>query len=137
MQIKKFDQVLHDKYDPPARKAVTDWVEKTWKLQCQDNPDKYGIDLIVYRNGEQVGFIEVEVRSWNPCPFKTIHVPVRKKHMMETPKTLFFALTNDLSHAYWITGDKTITYPTVEMKDDTKHEAYYDVPKSLFNYVKL
>lgn len=137
MQIKKFDQALHDKYDPPARKAVTDWVEKTWGLQCKDNPDRYGIDLIVYRNGVQVGYIEVEVRSWNPCPFKTIHVPMRKKAMLETPKTLFFALTQDLSHAYWITGDKPLLYKLVEIKDDTKHEAYYDVPKSLFNYVKL
>jgi hypothetical protein len=137
MQIKKFDQALHDKYDPPARAAVTKWVENTWKLQAKDNPDRYAVDLIVYRDGIQVGFIEVEVRSWNPCPFKTIHVPVRKKNMLEVPKTLFFALTQDLSHAYWITGDKPLTYETVEMKDDTKHEAYYDVPKSLFNYVKL
>jgi len=137
MQIKKFDQALHDKYDPPARKAVIDWVEKTWGLQAKDNPDKYGIDLIVYRDGKQVGYIEVEVRSWNPCPFNTIHVPVRKKEMLEQPKSLFFALTQDLSHAYWVTGDKVFKYKTVEMKDDTKHEAYYDVPKSLFNYVKL
>jgi hypothetical protein len=137
MQIKKFDQALHDKYDPPARAAVAKWVEKQWKLEAKDNPDQYAVDLIVYRDGIQVGFIEVEVRSWNPCPFKTIHVPVRKKHMLEVPKTLFFALTQDLSHAYWITGDKPLTYETVEMKDDFKHEAYYDVPKSLFNYVKL
>jgi hypothetical protein len=137
MQIKKFDQALHDKYDPPARAAVIKWAGKEWKLQVIDNPDKYGVDLIAYRDGIQVGFIEVEVRSWNPCPFNTIHVPVRKKHMLEVPNTLFFALTKDLSHAYWIFGDKTLTHETVEMKDDTKHEAYYDVPKSLFNYVKL
>lgn len=137
MQIKKFDQILHDKYDPPARKAVTDWVEKTWGLQCQDNPDKYGIDLIVYRNGEQVGFIEVEVRTWNPCPFPTIHVPKRKIEMLELPNALFFALTEDLGHAYWIWGKNVFAYKTVEVKKDNFHEAYYDVPKSLFKFVKL
>lgn len=137
MRIKKFDQSLHDKYDPPARLAVSRWVKNQWNLEAKDNPDKYGIDLIVYRNNDKVGYIEVEVRSWNPCPFNTIHVPVRKKAMLETPKTLFFALTSDLSHAYWITGDKCFKYRTVEMRDDTKHEAYYDVPKSLFNYIKL
>jgi hypothetical protein len=137
MQIKKFDQALHDKYDPPARAAVTKWVQAAWNMQAKDNPDQYGVDLIAYRDGIQVGFIEVEVRNWSPCPFNTIHVPVRKKHMLEVPNTLFFALTKDLGHAYWITGDKPLIYKTVEMKDNTKHEAYYDVPKSLFNYVKL
>jgi len=137
MQIKKFDQALHDKYDPPARAAVAKWVQAAWNMQAKDNPDQYGVDLIAYRDGIQVGFIEVEVRSWSPCPFNTIHVPVRKKHMLEMPNTLFFALTKDLGHAYWITGNKPLTYKTVEMKDNTKHEAYYDVPKSLFNYVKL
>lgn len=137
MKIKKFDQQLHDKYDPPARLAVSNWVQKKWGLQALDNPDKYAVDLIVYRDAIKVGYIEVEVRSWNPCPFNTIHVPLRKKALLETPKTLFFALTSDLSHAYWITGDKPLRYKLVEMKDDTKHEAYYDVPKSLFNYIKL
>jgi len=137
MQIKKFDQELHDKYDPPARAAVAAWMNMKWGVEAKDNPDKYGIDLIVYKNGKQVGFAEVEVRQWNPCPFPTIHVPVRKKHMIEVPKTLFFALTQDMRHAYWIMGHKALAFDTIELRDATKHEAYYDVPKELFNYVDL
>lgn len=137
MQIKKFDQELHDKYDPPARAAVAAWMNMKWGVEAKDNPDKYGTDLIVYKNGKQVGFAEVEVRQWNPCPFPTIHVPVRKKHMIEVPKTLFFALTQDMRHAYWIMGHKALSFDTIELRDATKHEAYYDVPKELFSYVDL
>ena len=138
MKIKKFDQILHDQYDPPARKAVSAWIKMKWGLDSRDNPDIYGTDLIVYRNNQVVGFAEVEVRSWYPnCPYLTIHVPVRKKHMLEVPKTLFFALTQNMTHAYWIKGNAVLAFPFWEMKDDTKHELYYDVPKHLFKYVDL
>ena len=138
MKIKKFDQALHDKYDPPARAAVAAWLKMKWDFDTKDNPDIYGTDLIMGKNGIRVGFAEVEVRQWNPtCPFDTIHVPMRKKHMLEVEKTLFFALTQDMTHAYWIVGTKTLSFPTIEMRDETKHEAYYDVPKELFKYVDL
>jgi len=138
MKIKKFDQILHDQYDPPARKAVSAWVKMKWGMDSKDNPDIYGTDLILGRNGKRIGFAEVEVRSWYPtCPFPTIHVPVRKKHMLEAPKTLFFALTQNMTHAYWIKGNAVLAFPFWEMKDDTKHELYYDVPKHLFEYVDL
>ena len=138
MKIKKFDQVLHDQYDPPARKAVAAWIKMKWGIDSKDNPDIYGTDLILGKNGIRVGFAEVEVRSWYPkCPFSTIHVPVRKKHMLEVPKTLFFALTQNMTHAYWIKGEKTTNDPQCEIKDDIKHEFYYDVPIELFKFVDL
>jgi hypothetical protein len=138
MKIKKFNQELHDRYDPPARRAVSDWLAMKRGVVCKDNPDIYGTDLIVYKNDVIVGYAEVEVRIWTPyCPFSTIHVPYRKKHMLEVPNTLFFALTHDMNFAYWILGSKALEFPTMELKDDTKHEAYYDVPKELFKYVDL
>jgi len=138
MQIKKFDQALHDMYDPPARKAVSAWIKMKWGMQVKGNPDIYGTDLILGRDNKRIGYAEVEVRQWNPtCPFDTIHVPARKKHMLEVPNTLFFALTQDMTHAYWIDGIKVFDYPLWEMKDETKHEAYYDVPKELFKFVDL
>ena len=103
MKIKKFDQALHDKYDPPARAAVAEWISMKWGLTALDNSDIYGADLIIHKGDNPIGFAEVEVRQWNPyCPFDTIHVPVRKKHMLEVPKTLFFALNQDMTHAYWL-----------------------------------
>ena len=138
MKIKKFDQALHDKYDPPARAAVAEWISMKWGFTALDNPDIYGTDLIIYKGDNPIGFAEVEVRKWNPyCPFDTIHVPVRKKHMLEVPKTLFFALNQDMTHAYWINGLTALAFSYWEIKDDTKHELYYDVPKHLFKYVDL
>ena len=49
MKIKKFDQALHDKYDPPARAAVAEWISMKWGLTALDNPDIYGTDLIIHR----------------------------------------------------------------------------------------
>ena len=66
MEYKKFNQELHDLCDPPAREAVTDWIEMKWGLQAKPNPDKYGVDLIVYRRGEICGYVEVETRDWGP-----------------------------------------------------------------------
>jgi hypothetical protein len=138
MKIKKFDQALHDKYDPPARKAVSEWIQMKWGLQALDNHDIYGTDLIVHRMGKPVGFAEVEVRQWSLyCPYFTIHVPARKTEMLQVPKTLFFALTQDMTHAYWIRGSEVLKYNQIEMQDETKHEAYFDVPKHLFKYVNL
>ena len=65
MKIKKFDQVLHDMYDPPARAAVSAWLKMKWGFDTKDNPDIYGTDLILGRDGKRVGFAEVEVRQWN------------------------------------------------------------------------
>ena len=138
MQIKKFDQALHDMYDPPARKAVSAWIKMKWGMQVKGNPDIYGTDLILGRDNKRIGYAEVEVRQWNPtCPFDTIHVPARKKHMLEVPHTMFFALTQDMTHAYWIVGEKTLGYNQVRLTTYEKDELYFDVPKALFHYVDL
>ena len=139
MKIKQFDQELHDKNDPPARKAVALWLKDKWGFEVRDNIDKYGTDLMLYRDGAHVGYAEVEVRQSykKPCPYLTIHVPVRKEHMLKEPNTLFFALTSDMKNAYWIKGTEVLSFPLWEMKDHTKHEFYYDVPTELFKYVDL
>ena len=57
--------------------------------------------------------------------------------MLEAPKTLFFALTQNMTHAYWIKGEQALNHPEWQMKDDTKDELYYDVPIKLFKFVDL
>ena len=139
MKIKKFDQALHDKYDPPARKAVIDWIQMKWGLQAIDNPDIYGTDLLVCRAGKQVGWAEVEVRQWSPsCPFSTIHVPERKTKFFNG-NSLFFALTKDMGHAYWIESKDILKYPLKEVRNVkvTSGELFFDVPTSEFNFVIL
>ncbi len=103
MITKQFNQTLHDQYDPPARDAVTKWVKMKWGLECRENPNVYGVDLLVYRADKLVGYIEVEVRGWDYCHYPTIHCAQRKgKLFQQNLPVLFFALTHDLIHAYWV-----------------------------------
>lgn len=137
---KKFNQQLHDKYDPPARKAVTDWVKMKWGLECRENPNVFGVDLIVLREGKRVGYIEVEVRNWAYCHYPTIHVAHRKEKLFQQDlPTLFFALTQDLTHAYWCHAKVAKDYPLIEVKnfEVPNGEMFYDIPVERFKYVDL
>jgi hypothetical protein len=137
---KRFDQALHDKYDPPARKAVSEWMKMKWGLDCRENPNVYGVDLIAYRAGNPVGFVEVEVRSWNFCHHTTIHLAHRKlKLLKQDQPVLFFALTHDLSHAYWLKAELVEKCPLIEVnnREVPRGEFFFDVPVSWFKYVDL
>ena len=86
---KPFEQELHDLYDAPAKKAVAAFIEKKCGVTVEPNPDQYGVDLLVIKDDEVVGTIEVEVRQWHPCPYPTIHIPERKrKFFSENSKSL-------------------------------------------------
>jgi len=137
---KRFDQALHDKYDPPARKAVSEWIQMKWGLECRENPNVYGVDLIAYRAGNPVGFVEVEVRGWAYCHHTTIHIAHRKAKLFQQDlPVLFFALTHDLSHAYWLKAELVKKCPLIEVnnREVPSGEFFFDVPVSWFKYVNL
>ena len=137
---KRFDQALHDRYDPPARKAVSEWMKMKWGLDCRENPNVYGVDLIAYRAGNPVGFVEVEVRSWSFCHHPTIHIHLRKAKLFRQDRpVLFFALTHDLSHAYWLKAELVKECPLIEVnnREVPSGEFFFDVPVSWFKYVNL
>ena len=137
---KKFSKTLHDKYDPPARKAVTDWVKMKWGLECKPNPNEFGVDLIVFREGSPTGYIEVEVRGWNYCHHPTIHIAHRKEKLFQQDlPVLFFALTHDLTHAYWMKAALAEKCPLIEVKnfEVASGELFFDVPIEHFKYVDL
>jgi hypothetical protein len=140
MTTKQFNQALHDQYDPPARDAVTKWVKMKWGLECRENPNVFGVDLLVYRAGALVGYIEVEVRSWDYCHYPTIHVGLRKEKLFQQDRpVLFFALTHDLIHAYWAKTQVIESSPLIEVKniEVSAGELFFDVPVKHFKYVNL
>jgi len=140
MITKKFNQALHDKYDPPARKAVTDWVKMKWGLECRENPNVYGVDLLVYRADKLVGCIEVEVRGWDYCHYPTIHIAHRKDKLFQQDQpVLFFALTQNLKNAYWMKAELVKSCPLIEVKNTevSAGELFFDVPIKHFKYVDL
>jgi hypothetical protein len=140
MITKKFNQALHDQYDPPARKAVTDWVKMKWGLECRENPNVYGVDLLVYRANKLVGCIEVEVRGWDYCHYPTIHIASRKDKLFQQDQpVLFFALTQNLKNAYWMKAELVKSCPLIEVKNTevSAGELFFDVPIKHFKYVDL
>lgn len=140
MITKKFNQALHDQYDPPARKAVTDWVKMKWGLECRENPNVYGVDLLVHRAEKLVGYIEVEVRGWDYCHYPTIHLASRKDKLFQQDQpVLFFALTQNLKNAYWMKAELVKSCPLIEVKNTevSAGELFFDVPIKHFKYVDL
>jgi hypothetical protein len=141
MEYKKFNQELHDACDPPAREAVTEWVAMKWGLKCIENPDKYAVDLIVYRKDQICGYIEVETRDWKTlhCPYDTIHVAQRKEKLFQNPGTLIFVTTRDFENAYWCKAEYVKSSPLIEVPNRAvkRNEYFYDVPIELFQYVDL
>jgi hypothetical protein len=140
MTTKQFNQAFHDQYDPPAREAVTKWVKMKWGLECRENPNVYGVDLLVYRADKLVGYIEVEVRGWDYCHYPTIHVGLRKEKLFQQDRpVLFFALTQDLIHAYWVKAEVIEGSPLIEVKniEVPTGELFFDVPVKHFKYVNL
>ena len=141
MKYKPFDQRLHDECDPPARNAVAGWLKNLWYVDALPNPDKYAVDLVLSKNGQEIGFAEVEVRDWgmNFCPYDTIHIAQRKKKLFSHHRTTMYVVTRDLSHAYWIRADKIKNCPIIEVPNTAvaREEYFYDVPKNLWKYVDL
>jgi hypothetical protein len=136
---KPFEQELHDKYDMPAKLAVRNYMERNCDVQVYPNKDKYGVDLILGKNGKVLGYAEVEVRQWSPdCPYPTIHVPERKTKFFGD-RVLFFALTKDMQHAYWIETKYITEYPIKEVRNRSvaSGEMFYDVPTEMFGFVEL
>jgi len=136
--VKAFEQDLHDKYDAPAKAAVMRYLSSLG-AEVMPNPDKYGVDLLITRNGIGIGVVEVEVRQWTPrCPWPTIHVPARKTKFFNG-NSLFFALTHDMKHAYWIEAKDIIKHPVKEVRNvkGTSGELFFDVPTEAFTFVEL
>ena len=95
---KKFSPELHEKYDFFGRGIVKRFFADTWKLVAEDNPDQYGIDLVIYKKGIPVGYAEVEVRTnWKSLnfPFEELNVPKRKMKLFMRDNdlpSLFFSV---------------------------------------------
>ena len=135
---KPFEQELHDLYDEPAKEAVAAFVSKKCGVTVMPNPDQYRVDLLVLKGDKLIGTIEVEVRQWHPCPYPTIHVPERKRKFF-SENSLFFALTKEMTHAYWIQMKEIDQYPVREISNYKipRGEWFFDVPTNEFVYVDL
>ena len=80
---KSFDEKLHSKYDMLGKW----WAYRLFKrygLRLSENIDKYAVDMIAYKDGVQVGYVEVEVREAWVGNFKwdSLNIPARKQKLL-------------------------------------------------------
>ena len=137
---KPFDQALHDENDQVAKQAVRDLIKFKWNLDCQEG-DKYAVDLVVMKDGEILGYAEVERRhNWvGEFSFPTVHVPYRKQKFFSLNKpTLLFAVSKDLSLAMYCGGEEILSSPVEFINNRyAENEPFFDVPIKLWKTVEL
>ena len=140
MRTKPFNQKVHDACDPPAREAVSKYIKATWDMNAWHNPDQYAVDLIIEKNKELIGYAEIEMRDWDHCPFKTIHIPKRKDKLFNNSKrTIYFVVSRGMSKAWYIDTDviKNSSVHEIPNKAVSQGEYFYDVPTYLFTEISL
>jgi hypothetical protein len=119
---KKFSTDLFSSYDSPARAAVMEYVSRNG-LYIQQNDDKYGPDLVVFKGFKPHYYIEAEVkRVWKPeqdrFPWSTIQIPERKGKFLKLGKPIeFWVLREDLARAIIIPDFVISNSPLVEVKN--------------------
>ena len=112
-------------------------------IELQENPDKYGVDLIAYDDGNKIGYVEVEVRvSWKSdiFPFDSLHVPERKKKLLENDLHTVLVSVNCYGTRAFICDYRTVlASPLLESPSMyiSKGERFYKVDPRRINLVRL
>ena len=125
---KKFNKKSHAVNDKPAKDLVIKFL-KSKGLDAMENPNDYGIDIMVSR-------YEVERREiWvNSFPFKTVHIPARKAKFLKY--NIIYAIVNkDFSKIMLCTSEIIRKYNKIEVpnKSVPRGEYFYDVPIEEWN----
>jgi hypothetical protein len=142
MATKRFDKKLHEQNDERAPEIA----KKYFSLhgyELRDNPDKYGVDLLGYRDGEFVMYVEVEIkRVWTEedFPYGSVQFPERKWKFCNLDKpTAFFMINNKCNRALLVTGKDLVASPlklvsNVYMRKD---ENFFQVPLDKVTFVEI
>jgi hypothetical protein len=134
---KVFQKKDFDQFDGAAREVA----KKFWYSMgyvCKDNPDEYGVDLIVEGNNKRF-YCEVEVKKrWEGVQFRypTVHLPVRKAKFFTKP-TQFMVFNRSLTIAAVIGRKAVMDSPQVEVPNVkiAAGEKFYDVPADKAHFV--
>ena len=144
MQRKRFDKELHDTYDKLGRDVVKKFVADHWGMTAEDNPNRYGIDLLLYKDNELCGLAEVEVRlslKTVEFPYEDLNVPQRKRKLLENTgqPTFFFSVNKDATALFHCGAEAVLAS---ELKESSNKyvrsgEYFYKVPLDMLTHVVL
>lgn len=130
---KKFDRELFEANDTAARHAVTRYILATSDVTVENNPDKYGVDLLV-TGGLMDYAVECEIkRVWKgeDFPWDTLQLPERKAKFIRAGVPVeFWILNNELTHAMVIQTDVLLSLTPVEVPNKyvAQGEKFFQVP---------
>ena len=123
MIYKEFNKESHAANDKPAKDLVINFL-KSKGVDATENPDKYGIDIIVPR-------YEVERREiWiDEFPFKTVHIPARKEKFLKH-SIVYVVVNKDFDKLMFCRSEIIRQYNLIEVpnKSVPEGEYFYDVP---------
>ncbi len=115
--LKQFVEEQHAIHDAEAREAVRKfWVKLGY--DCIENPDEFGVDLLVDGKGREFG-CEVKTKTgWHgpEFAFPTLRVPFRKQKFTDDRVT-FFVLNLGRTHAAVVSRQKLLTSTLVQVKN--------------------
>lgn len=140
---KPFSNDLHNHYDQLGREAVKRYMRICKHKQAIDNPDPYGIDLIIKNQNQLDSYCEVEVRTcWNndTFPFSTVHVPERKTKLLTNDKPTWFVVVNTKqTHMLVCDAHTVLSAPLHEIPNRyiASNEYFYDVPLNQMRLIQV
>ena len=115
--LKQFGEEQHAIHDAEAKEAVRKvWVELGY--DCIENPDEFGVDLLVDDKGREFG-CEVETKTGCHGPefnYPSLRIPFRKKKFTKDRVT-FFILNSGRTHAAVVSRQKLLKSPAVQVKN--------------------
>ena len=129
--MKPFDKALHDKFDALAKRKAMRWFARHG-VHAFENPDRYGVDLIV----PNFGYCEVEVKTgWKhgQFPFPSLHLPYRKLKFAKLDQpTMFIVWNAGLDRLIWVEGWAMIQLDPVELDNKfMNREKFFDIDLTL------
>jgi len=140
---KSFSQDLHDQYDSYGKRAVKKYFMSRYGIYLLENEDRYAVDMIAYRAGKRLGYVEIEVReSWgtDSFPFDSLHIPERKgKLLCNDLKTVLVSVNKNGSRAFICKADVILNSPIKERRNKyvESGERFYLVDPSKIELVNL
>lgn len=143
---KPFSKSLHDKNDKIAKSLAIEFINSFYEdLLAVENPDKYGIDIIIYEGDSVYGYAEAEVKhSWKgkKFPFNTIQFPERKRKLVEKSEglpVLHFMTNTNQTMALIVDAFYVINSPLKEVPNKyvDRGEMFFQVPRIKAQFVDL
>lgn len=140
MARKFFSKELHAENDELCRSAVKRLLKNS-EFTCTDNPKKMGVDLLLYKGDEHVGYIETErkiVWKGKDFPYANVNFLYRKlKYAMLNKPTTFIMFSADMKSFLAVTGKDLMNSPVEEVRNKYvfKEELFFKVSldKVIFN----